>query len=155
MIIYGWGKQTHKHIGIVFKRACGNCGNEEYWKLTRTITWFTLYFVPLVPYSIKHLLSCPVCEYGFFLTSEQTAEVKTLVTVNQLMVNRKIHEEQYNSGIRVMNRCSELEVKNAEITEEEIPLKPISVIQYCGNCGMSLQRTLKFCGDCGVEVLSK
>jgi len=54
MIIFGWGHQTIKNIGPTFKNHCSHCNNEDYWTLTKYTTWFTLFFIPVIPYSIKY-----------------------------------------------------------------------------------------------------
>jgi len=46
-IIFGWGRQSIKSIGVVFKNLCSHCHNEEYWIMTRIVTWFTLFFIAL------------------------------------------------------------------------------------------------------------
>ena len=68
MIIFGWNFQTIKQIGFVFKKVCEHCNNEEYWVLTRTITWFTLFFIPVIPYSFK-----------FFLKKRRSYKAKTKI----------------------------------------------------------------------------
>jgi len=153
MIIFGWNFQTIKQIGFVFKKVCEHCNNEEYWVLTRTITWFTLFFIPVIPYSFKFFLSCPVCRYGFDLNREQVNSIRPLAEVNQLLVDGKITKDEYQTRVDTLNRA-ELDSSNQnEITTNEVILDNNTDLIYCGNCGSKITKELKFCGNCGVKVV--
>ena len=69
--IFGWGRQLKKKFGPVFKKMCSHCHNEDYWIFLRISTWFTLFFIPVIPYSWKYFLACPICEYGVYLKPAQ------------------------------------------------------------------------------------
>jgi hypothetical protein len=155
MIIFGWGRQTIKQIGVVFKKLCGHCNNEEYWILTRTITWFTLFFIPIIPYSVKYFLSCPVCKYGFDLNSKQVDEIKPLAEINQLLVDGKITEAEYHSRINLLNGDSPSEPAQIEVLENKVLPEGNVALSYCGSCGTSITKELKFCGNCGTQVIAK
>lgn len=147
MIIFGWGRQTIKQIGVVFKQLCGHCNNEEYWVLTRMMTWFTLFFIPVFPYKIEYFLSCPICKYGFTLNHDQVNEIKPLAEANQLLIDKKISEQEYQQKIHFLNSESSdpVEVKNNKVDNQKF--------NYCGKCGSSLAKESKFCGNCGVSIL--
>jgi len=154
MIIFGWGHQTIKQIGIVFKQLCGHCNNEDYWVLTRTMTWFTLFFIPIFPYSIKYFLSCPVCKYGLTLDEKQIDEIKPLAEINQSLVDGEITQDEYQLRIQKLN-CGLIESVPAEIKEVETINTDGDKLSYCSNCGNSTGEDTKFCGGCGTKVNSK
>lgn len=62
MIIWGWGKVTKKIIGAVFQRTCNYCNTDEVWNLCVVRTWFTLFFIPIIPY--KNNIVLPVQNAG-------------------------------------------------------------------------------------------
>src|SRR3990167_6580332 len=97
MIIFGWGHQTIKNFGPTFKNHCSHCNNEEYWTLTRHTTWFTLFFIPIIPYSVKYFLSCPICQYGITLDNKQVEQIKPIAEANQLLIDGKITEVEYKN----------------------------------------------------------
>ena len=70
MVIYGWGRQTLEDQGGVLPARCPNCNNLVEWRLVRKLVWFTLYFIPLFPYSKQYWLVCPICSKGFRLNTE-------------------------------------------------------------------------------------
>jgi len=64
-VIVGWGRRTIQVLGFTAARICTNCGNTTQWKVLRTRRWFTLFFIPVVPYSSSYHAICPVCSRGF------------------------------------------------------------------------------------------
>jgi len=61
MIIYGWGKVTTSDKGQTESQICIRCSNRVKRRLLIARTWFTLYFIPLIPYENKYSLVCPIC----------------------------------------------------------------------------------------------
>lgn len=151
MIIFGWGHQTIKYIGVAFKNLCNHCNNEDYWVLTRTMTWFTLFFIPVIPYSLKYFLSCPVCQYGIILDGKQIEQIKPIAETNQLLIDGKIAQEEYQSRINQLNSGSP-DFIQAEVAETKVLTGNETSPAYCANCGTGVTKELKFCGNCGKAV---
>jgi phage terminase large subunit GpA-like protein len=167
MIIFGWGHQSMKNFGVTFKHKCPNCNNEDYWQLIRMTTWFTLFFIPVIPYENKYVLICPVCEKGVRVERANIDEYKNLAIANTDLINGKITSEEYKSRLEggeqgqlqsaEENNIQEKEKEGEiiEIDESEItPTKVDSVAsqpknKFCTNCGNSLQSGHKFCQKCG------
>ncbi|ERI91738.1 hypothetical protein HMPREF1982_02781 [Clostridiales bacterium oral taxon 876 str. F0540] len=80
MIIWGWGKVTKKIIGPVFQRSCSYCNSTETWNLCIVRTWFTLFFIPIIPYRKKYCIACPNCWSYIELTEEQFEEMKLAIS---------------------------------------------------------------------------
>lgn len=76
MIIFGWGKRTVKHHGDTLPMTCRNCNNKVFYKLVEIKTWFTLFFIPVIPYSSKKVLMCDVCKSGMDLSTNGFKEAK-------------------------------------------------------------------------------
>lgn len=60
---------------------CPNCGNHVVFHLLEVRNWLRLFFVPLVPGRARHVVYCPVCQYGIDLTAEQTEAARTLIAL--------------------------------------------------------------------------
>ena len=62
-ILFGWGQRTKKLIEETYKKCkyCHN-GTLDYKKIT---TWFTIFFIPLIPYKKEYYLMCNNCERGY------------------------------------------------------------------------------------------
>ncbi len=154
MIIFGWGFQTLKDFGPAFKNLCSHCNNEQYWVLTRIITWFTIFFIPIIPYEIKYHLSCPICKYGLVLNQKQINEIKPLAEVNQLIVDGKISQEEYCARLNQLNSGSSENVQE-KITETKAVSEDKTNLSYCANCGNNVIEESKFCGKCGTATVTK
>ena len=69
-IIWGFGHKTSKRFGRVNQSACMRCHNAGVFELVRVTVWFTLFFIPLVPYKKEYLITCPVCG-GMRITKDE------------------------------------------------------------------------------------
>lgn len=76
MIIWGWGRVTKKFIGGVFQRTCNYCNQTSIWQLCIVRTWFTLFFIPVIPYEKRYRIACPSCGSYIELTKEQFEKMK-------------------------------------------------------------------------------
>jgi len=61
LIIWGWGKQTRKNVGFISRIRCRHCGNDCRHDFQIFREWFTLFFIPVIPYVNRRLISCSVC----------------------------------------------------------------------------------------------
>ncbi|KAJ7074267.1 hypothetical protein C8F01DRAFT_14739 [Mycena amicta] len=55
-------QQNLKPEGDPTARICPNCHNASVFSAKKT-EWFTLFFVPLVPFSSKHVWLCHICRW--------------------------------------------------------------------------------------------
>lgn len=70
-IIWGFGRTTTKRYGFAQPSGCERCGNAVQMELLKITTWFTLFFIPIIPYSTKHCLVCPICREAKYLTKDE------------------------------------------------------------------------------------
>ena len=61
MIIYGWNHKTRSVKGGVAEKQCGYCNTRSEWQLCVKRTWFTLFFIPIIPYHTEYCIDCPNC----------------------------------------------------------------------------------------------
>lgn len=83
MIVFGFGKVTKKVVGLVFERACQYCNSTHLWQLCIIRTWFTLFFIPIIPYSKRYCVVCPNCGSFVELTEAQFEEMKLSVNTGK------------------------------------------------------------------------
>ncbi|HEV7449468.1 MAG TPA: zinc-ribbon domain-containing protein [Candidatus Paceibacterota bacterium] len=154
MIIFGWNFQTTWFIGPVFKRTCDHCNNEEFWTLVRRTTWFTLFFIPVIPYKTEWLLLCPICKYGLDLKQDQVDILRPIAEVNQLLNTGVITAEEYHLRVAALNNAApdaspaEL-LPEAQKIQEEVKDEPS---KYCGACGKEVVPQGQFCVHCGTQI---
>ncbi len=63
-IIFGWGRRTIRVLGFTAAQPCANCRNTSQWKVVQVRRWFTLFFIPVIPYESRYFAMCPVCSRG-------------------------------------------------------------------------------------------
>jgi len=97
-VIFGWGHQARKEFGATLPAICPNCGNKCYWHLTRVRVWFTLFFIPVIPYSSQHWLLCEVCSRGIELTGDQVPKaIRINQTTNNFLGSAMTELEYWNT----------------------------------------------------------
>jgi len=93
--LFGWGHRTHNDHGPTFPATCTNCSNENWMHLFSYRTWFTLFFIPLIPYESRTLLICPVCSAGIMLAGDSIDRHKQLNLAARAFLAGEIEEEDY------------------------------------------------------------
>lgn len=77
MIIIGLGRRTVKNYGPKKENYCDHCHNISDWELLKYTKWLTLFFIPVIPYSTKKVLICPICGSALELDNEIFNEMKS------------------------------------------------------------------------------
>lgn len=102
-IFFGWRKKTIKDYGDTLPLTCENCHNDVFFKLIRTKTWFTLFFIPVIPYDSKSLLMCDICKSGYEMKGEKVQRAKVLNEHTTSYKNKTISNEEYQGYINKAN----------------------------------------------------
>ena len=79
-----WGNRSFKKIigGTGQLYRCGNCNNVNQYPIIKITKWFTLFFIPIFPYSTQYFIMCPICNRGSYVTKKVAME--TLEEANRL-----------------------------------------------------------------------
>jgi zinc-ribbon family len=72
MILFGWGRRTVKHQGQI-SQTCPHCHNTGWFNVVTVRTWFTLFFIPVIPYKVRHVMMCTNCGFTVELDAEHMA----------------------------------------------------------------------------------
>lgn len=154
IFLFGWGHRTIKELGPALKNGCNNCKNEAYWNLKQVTTWFTLFFIPVIPYSTKRFLLCPICTYGFELDNEQFKRFKPLAESNKLLVDGKITQDEYANRINALSAAqtgSNALSQPDPSTASKVP-PPYIRPSVCPKCGSQVPDNAAFCMTCGTKI---
>lgn len=114
-IIWGFGKITRKIVGNVGSRTCNYCNSEAIWQLCIVRTWFTLFFIPLIPYSTKYCISCPNCKSFFALSKEEFEKLKNQISSesgNGIMNDELKYKGKTAVQINYIKQMEELDKNN-------------------------------------------
>ncbi len=69
--IFSLGDRKTKHLGNTGLMDCPRCHNTSEWAIHLERTYFSLFFIPLIPYKTEYLLSCPVCRQARPITERE------------------------------------------------------------------------------------
>ncbi len=74
--IFGFGHLTRKEFDSGIGRQCPRCRNHVRMTLLSLKKWFTVFFIPVIPYGPEYHLVCPNCGYGVKLDRAQFEEIR-------------------------------------------------------------------------------
>ena len=83
MIIFGWGRRTRTDHGVSRTYTCNNCRNVNRFRLLTVKKWFTLFFIPVIPYETTHLELCPICQSGRKIAKAELEALKQEALMDQ------------------------------------------------------------------------
>lgn len=71
-----WGSKVMEKVLGKSQRAyqCAHCNNVNNYKIFRRRNWFTLFWIPIFPFSSKYFIACPICNYGSQIKKEEALE---------------------------------------------------------------------------------
>ena len=67
-----WGTKAMKKL-LAYTQAytCPRCGRAAPFMVLRVAKWFTLFWIPIFPYSFKYYMVCPSCEIANEMDKDQ------------------------------------------------------------------------------------
>ena len=74
MIVFG--TKGYLYQLAILTLVCGRCGNPAAHTLRKRVTKFTLFFVPLFPFSTKYATQCTFCGAEQQVTREQAEQLQ-------------------------------------------------------------------------------
>jgi len=148
MIIFGWGFQTSKDYGPIEVINCPNCNNLGWWNLVTLKKWFTLFFIPIIPYDFDNLLMCQVCNRGFLLSNDEIARAKIISKLMNEYFKKNITWEEFLK--------KRLELPNTFIQDSSTQVGSINHANYeyvqCEYCGENILNNITYCKHCGKKI---
>ena len=70
VILYGTKKFKRVKGQTRTNYHCTHCGKDSRWQLINLWTWFTLFYIPLLPVNKKRMLICPFCNWGVKINND-------------------------------------------------------------------------------------
>jgi len=65
IFIFGIDHKTKQESESGKPRHCYHCNNTVQWKTSKETTWFTFFFVPVIPVKTVYREVCPICNTGY------------------------------------------------------------------------------------------
>ena len=77
LVIIGFGKVTTRDLGEIGQgQQCVRCSASVSYRLLLVRTWFTYFFVPVIPYRREYRVECPACAGGIEIRGEEVQAAK-------------------------------------------------------------------------------
>lgn len=77
LTIIGFGKVTSKDLGKTgHEQICIWCSAHVAYHLILLRTWFTYFFIPVIPYRKEYQIMCPACGGSLRLLGEEVEAAK-------------------------------------------------------------------------------
>jgi uncharacterized tellurite resistance protein B-like protein len=144
MIIFGTrGVTTTPDTGNFF---CPQCNGQTAYKLKRVRSFFTLYFIPLIPLNkLGEYVECPRCQGTYDIgildydPSQENAKFEALffVAVKQVMIGMLLADGRIDDDEVLMLQSQFLELTGAQITEQDLR-EEITEIENSGSNPLEL-----------------
>ena len=98
-LIFGFGKQIIKQLGIVPETICRSCHKPSRRMLLLITEWFTLFFLPIFPYKSSYVLVCPLCNYSQTVSKEVAQwYLQNLEPMDADQAEQQFHESQFHES---------------------------------------------------------
>lgn len=105
-ILFGWGHQTVKDLGQSEKNECSNCQHTTFWNLYVVKTWFTLFFLPVIPYCVKRYIACPVCDNSIEISEDDFEAYNNIALINQAYNEDRLSSDEYEQLLNDYGKVS-------------------------------------------------
>jgi hypothetical protein len=122
--IYGWGRRSTDDLGPTLPVVCRHCSNAVWFRLVTTRKWFSLSFIPIIPYDRETLLVCPICSQGLSLQGAQAEKAHQLNGLAKSFLTGTMSETEYvSAGLRLRLLPSYENVRSdlASVGEPRLP----------------------------------
>ena len=99
-IIWGYRRGAARDLGPALAIRCSTCAELEFWHLHRSVTWFTIFFIPLIPLLRQHSLLCPKCGNGMELEREGGNAARRLVPQTLAFTRGELGKDTYLESVK-------------------------------------------------------
>jgi hypothetical protein len=98
-VIFGFGRRRTRDHGPVVACTCPHCHNVVSLSLLHVTTWFTLFFIPVIPYSSKRFLVCSICRFARPVTKGNGPALEEMASITQSWRGGTLSDDDYAQRI--------------------------------------------------------
>ena len=150
--IFGWGHGTKKIIKTKIDHNCQNCNNNVKLVAYKITKWFTLFFIPIIPYNNKHYLVCPICNHGTVINDESFSKLRR----NEHIVFPLIENKELTKPSTIYCPYCKASIDKNIATCPSCNHKindVFKVTEYsCTECGKDVPENSLYCWNCGTAL---
>jgi hypothetical protein len=110
MVIVGfWNNPVA--FGTVDTFDCPKCFNSSNWQLSYTSTYFTLFFIPIIPTGNYYNLVCPICNHQIELSKKEFKNYKSFSDLQLAKQRNEINNFEYELKLNDIKSLIEADKK--------------------------------------------
>jgi hypothetical protein len=109
VIIFGYHGGKRKDLGEALPLHCPRCNNATTYRWMSVTSWFSLFFIPLIPLKRRDYLVCPICTRAIELTRDRREMAANLVALASRFRSGELSQEDYLAQVRTVGGISQLE----------------------------------------------
>ena len=127
MIIFGYRGGKRKDLGEALPVRCPRCNNATFYRYMTVTSWFSLFFIPVIPLKRRDYLVCPVCTRALELRKDQREMASRLVELTTRYRAGEIAEAEYQAQLRALTGAGGIgQAALPETPTAELPPPPPS-----------------------------
>ncbi|MDQ1465864.1 MAG: hypothetical protein QOH10_279 [Actinomycetota bacterium] len=94
LLIFGMRNRVQQH-GPCVAASCPRCHNEVVLTYLVVTRWFTLFFVPLIPFGRRRMLMCPICSWQREVTKEAEPLALEMIEITARWKAHQLADDEY------------------------------------------------------------
>jgi hypothetical protein len=102
MIIFGYRGGKRKDLGEAVPIRCPQCNNLTFYRYMSVTSWFSLFFIPVIPLKRRDYLVCPICSRALALRKDQREMAARLVELTTKYRAGELSEPEYQAQLRAL-----------------------------------------------------
>jgi hypothetical protein len=102
VIIFGYRGGKRKDLGEALPIRCPQCNNSVFYRYMSVTSWFSLFFIPVIPLKRRDYLVCPICTRALVLRKDQREMASRLVALTARFRAGELSEADYQAQLRAL-----------------------------------------------------
>jgi hypothetical protein len=98
LLIFGMRNRAHQH-GPCVAASCPRCHNEVVLAYLVVTRWFTLFFVPLIPFGKRRMLICPICSWQREVPKESEHLALEMIGITSQWKAQQLGDAEYGQRV--------------------------------------------------------
>lgn len=86
---------VNKVIGPLDEEPCSRCNNTKHWLLSKSSSFISLFFIPIIPLGSKYHKFCPICNQAQQLSRDEFHTLEPLAKLNKRAIDEDMSESEY------------------------------------------------------------
>jgi len=123
IIIFGVRRRAKQHGGCV-AASCPRCHNEVVLGYVIVTTFFSLFFIPIIPLSRKRLLVCPICGWQRDIPKASEHLALEMIGITQQWKSKQLGDAEYGHRVDAFWSFLTNEAPAAQPTDHADPSGP-------------------------------